>query len=72
MVGDRAVTASAVGPDRWMQGYMNATDTLNALPGPLLAMFVPKLLNIQDDPDDDPAFCAGYRQALADALAGVR
>jgi hypothetical protein len=55
-----------------VQGYTNTCDTLNDLPGPLLDMFVPKLLNVEDDPDDDPIYCAGYRQALADALAGAR
>lgn len=51
-----------------MQGYTNACDTLNDLPGPLLSMFMPRLLAVADDPDDDPQFCAGFRQALRDAL----
>ncbi|WP_169315780.1 hypothetical protein [Gordonia otitidis] len=33
----------AVGPNRWMQGYQSATDTLNRLPGPLVVIFASRL-----------------------------
>ncbi|MCH5644147.1 hypothetical protein [Gordonia sp. ABSL49_1] len=66
------MTAAAVGPDKWTDGYQAAADLLGNLPGPMLSVFVPRLLNVTDDPDDDPHFCARFRACLLDALAGAR
>lgn len=60
---------SAIGPNKWVQGYQSATDTLNRLPGPLVVIFASRLLNTTDDPDDDPIYTAGFRQGMRDAIA---
>lgn len=63
------MTAAKVGP--WAQGYTAATTVLDTLPGHLLRVLVPRLLNVADEPSDDPRYTAGFRAALTDALNGI-
>lgn len=52
----------------WINGYNTASEILNELPGPLVALFARKLLSVNDDPADDPRYCAGFRQAMKEAV----
>lgn len=62
------VTAAA-DPNPWVNGYNTACEILNALPGPMVALFARKLLSVNDDPADDPRYCAGFRQAMNEAAS---
>ena len=63
---------AVIGPDQFTVGYQAATETLAQLPGPLLGIIINKILAVTPDPDDDPDYDAGYRQALRDAAGGAQ
>ncbi len=65
-----SVVTAVIGPDQFTNGYRAATETLAQLPGPLLGIITNKLLAVTPDPDDDPDYDDGYRQALRDAVGG--
>ncbi|MGC5245385.1 hypothetical protein ACPXB3_00390 [Gordonia sp. DT219] len=54
----------------WTTGYRAGIDTLKELPGPMLAAFIPRILAVTPDPDDDEDYDAGYRAALIDSRNG--